>query len=512
MEAAVRTEVVWKPIPNSSQAFALDTRAQHTLFHGTRGPGKTITQLMRFRRRVGLGYGSYWRGIILDREYKNLADIIAQGNRFFLKFNDGCKFLSSNNDLKWTWPTGEELLLRHAKKTADYETFHGHEYPFIGWNELTKQPTAELYDAMMSTNRSSFLSHVHTPIDESGNYATKNGKPLPPIPLEVFSTTNPKGPGHNWVKKRFIDPAPSGKVVRKRIEIFNPQTQQDEVFEITQVAIFGSYRENPYLDPKYVATLNDLTSSNENLKKAWLYGDWSVISGGAFDDIWDSKIHVVPRFKVPKKWRVDRGFDWGSSHPFSVNWFAEANGEEVVCVDGTVFCPKAGSLIQIDEWYGTKEIGTNQGLRLSADDIAKGIIERETKMLAKGWIEEQPWPGPADNQIRDVREKDVDTIEIKMAKQGVRWVQSDKSSGSRIIGFQLVRDRLEASVKGEGPGLYFTENNKAAIEIIPNLPRDPDDEDDVDTDAEDHPYDVVKYRVLKGSNRYATQMRTQHAR
>lgn len=508
-----RIEVIWKPIPSSSQAFALDTRAQHTLFHGTRGPGKTITQLMRFRRRVGLGYGSYWRGILLDREYKNLADIIAQGNRFFTKFDDGCKFLSSNNDLKWTWPTGEELLLRHAKKRGDYDNFHGHEYPFIGWNELTKQPTADLYDAMMSTNRSSFLPKIHTPIDsETGKYATKDGNPLPSIPLEVFSTTNPKGPGHNWVKKRFIDPAPSGTVVRRLVKIYNPQTKCDEDFEITQVAIFGSYKENPYLDPKYVATLNDLTSSNENLKRAWLYGDWSVISGGAFDDLWDNQIHVKPRFKVPAHWNIDRSFDWGSTHPFSVNWWAEATGEEVKLVNGDTFCPQRGSLIQIAEWYGTEEIGTNRGLKLSADDIALEIDKRENIMIEKGWIARKPLPGPADNQIRDVREKDVDTIEIKMAKRGIRWTESDKSAGSRVIGFQLTRDRLEAAVRGEGPALYFTSNNKAALEILPNLPRDEDKPDDIDTDAEEHIYDAVRYRVLKGSNRYAKNLSLQFAR
>jgi hypothetical protein len=40
--------VVWEPIPDSSQALALDSRADHTLYTGSRGPGKTDTQLMRF--------------------------------------------------------------------------------------------------------------------------------------------------------------------------------------------------------------------------------------------------------------------------------------------------------------------------------------------------------------------------------------------------------------------------------------------------------------------------------
>ncbi len=63
----VDPDVIWEPIPGSSQEFALDTRCHHTLYTGARGPGKTDTQLMRFRRRVGCGYGSYWRGAIFDR-------------------------------------------------------------------------------------------------------------------------------------------------------------------------------------------------------------------------------------------------------------------------------------------------------------------------------------------------------------------------------------------------------------------------------------------------------------
>lgn len=499
------TEVVWRPIPGSSQELAIDTRAHQTLYHGARGPGKTITQLMRFRRRVGLGYGSFWRGIILDKEFKNLADVVAQGNRFFPQFEDGCKWLSSASEYKWTWPTGEELLLRHAKKLSDYDNFHGHEYPFIGWNELTKHATLELYDKFLSTNRSSFTPELHTPKDKAtGKYLTIDGKPLPRIPLEVFSTANPNGAGHNAVKRRFINPAPNGHLVKKDIEIFNPQTQRDEIFTTTQVAIFGSYRENPFLDPKYVAELNSIT--DPNLKAAWLYGNWDVISGGAFDDVFDMNVHRVPRFKVPDNWRVDRSFDWGSSHPFAVCWFAEANGEEVIMPDGSTFCPKPGSLIQLAEWYGATEIGANKGLKLSSGKIAEGIIAREISLMENGWIQTQPWPGPADNEISNVKDSEVDNVEVVMSKKGVRWTKSDKSNGARINGFQLFRDRLEASKLREGPGWYTMANNEATLDTIPNLPRDEDKPDDVDSDAEDHLYDAHRYRILAGSNRYATKL------
>lgn len=496
-------KVVWQPLPGS-QALAISCPCNEILYEGTRGPGKTDAQLMYFRRFVGIGYGAFWRGVIFDREYKNLDDLISKSKRWFPQFNDGARFLASKGDYKWVWPTGEELLFRQAKKKDDYNNYHGHEYPFIGWNELTKYPTPELYEALKSVNRSSFIPEEHSPIDPE----TGERKLLPEIPLVIFSTTNPYGPGHNWVKSEFIDPAEPGRIMKTATKVYNPRTKKEEEFVTTRVRIFGSYKENRYLSPQYIANLENI--SDENRRKAWLHGDWNIVAGGAFDDLWTDNL-ILPRFRVPATWRVDRSLDWGSSHPFSVGWWAEANGEEATLPDGSIFCPPPGTLIRINEWYGTERIGYNKGLRMSARDVAIGIKKIEAKMLAEGWIQKKVRPGPADNQIRNVTEAESDSIASKMEEEGVYWTDSDKKPGSRINGLELVRNRLEAVKKGRSePGLLFTDNCRATLAILPTLPRDPDNEDDVDTDAEDHIYDEIRYRVLAGSNRAATGIDVRH--
>mgnify|MGYP006423763671 CR=1 FL=1 len=463
---------------------------------------------MLFRRFVGLGYGYYWRGIIFDSEYKNLDDLISKTKRWFSAFDDGAKFLSASKDMRWVWPTGEELLFRAIDSEEDYWKFHGQEFPYIGWNELTKFPSGNLYHNMMSINRSSFVPELHTPKrhDKNGRlvgYDTPDNNPLPPIPLRVFSTTNPKGAGHIWVKRKFIDVADYGEIVTHEREIYNPRSQQREKVELTQTAIFGSFVENPFLPPEYIAGLMDI--EDEATFRAWVLGDWDIVSGGAFDDVWRRNVHVIPRFPIPESWYVDRSFDWGSTHPFSVGWWAEANGEEVQLPDGRVFCPAKGSLIRISEIYGAKEIGNNVGLKWSSVDLAVAIRRHEEDLIEQGWIARKPWPGPADNEIRNVRDMATETIEKKMLDHGVAWEKSDKGPGTRKIGLELIRGRLQASLKNEEPGLYFMRNNTAAITILPILPRDDKKPDDVDTKAEDHVYDEIRYRVLKSNNRTATK-------
>lgn len=504
--------VIWTPHAGS-QALALACPADVLLYDGTRGPGKTDLQVMDFRQGVGLGYGPFWRGIIFDQEYKNLDDVIRKTRHWYPKFNDGARFLSSKSDYKWVWPTGEELLIRAFKDISDYWDYHGHEYSWIGWNELTKWASRDGYDMMMSCNRTSFIPEEHPVYDQDGRAHI-----LPPMPLRVRSTTNPFGAGHNWVKREFkIGTIPAGQIQRTTIDVFNPRTQQVEPVTKTKVRIFGSYRENRHLTPEYVATLHQIT--NAHRKKAWLHGDWNIVAGGAFDDLWDPQVHVIDQFQVPEGWRLDRSFDWGGTHPFSIGWWAEANGEEAYFEDGRIFCPPPGTLIRVANFYGAQtgadgsKIGSNVGLGWTAKQIAEKIVEVELEMKEAGWFNGKVYPGPADNQIHDdVRKGEVDTIAKVMAREGVTWERSNKSPHSRKSGLDLIRSRLQASMDGEDPGIYWTRNCTESIELFPSLQRDPKKPDDIDTKTEDHDYDETRYRVLAGKNRLADNLSVKRPR
>jgi hypothetical protein len=341
---------------------------------------------------------------------------------------------------------------------------------------------------MMSCNRSSFTPSLDT---------------CPhPIPIEVMSTTNPYGAGHSWVKRKYIDPAEYGEVLVRK-HIIQPLGDAKPL-EITrkQVALFSSYKENPYLEAGYETRL--LEQSDPNRRKAWLTGSWDITAGGIIDDLFDRQVHVVPRFIVPKSWPLDRSMDWGSTSPFAVGWHTVASGEEVERSDGSVWCPNRGSLIRINEWYGSQidpmtggpSFGTNKGLILGSSGVAKGIVQREEQMLDEGWIMRKPSPGPADSQIYNVGDADSETIAKIMERHGVRWVPADKSKGSRVNGLEAMRELLIGSLRGEGRGYYITPNNPAFFATTTSLPRDDTNLDDADTDAEDHDWDMQRYRVL----------------
>lgn len=458
------------------QLYALQSEATEILYGGAAGGGKS--HLMRTTAVAGCtgiaGLQVYLFRRLSDDLYKNhmegaggffamLKDAMAAGH---VKYNDAKRYISFWN--------GSKIWLCHCQHEKDMYKYQGAEIHMLLIDELTHF-TEKVYRYLRGRCRLGELK------------VSEYWKPRLPA---ILAGTNPGGVGHNWVKRTFVNSAPWYKIHR---------ATKEEGGKLRQY-IPALLTDNPSMaanDPDYADTLSGL--GDPALVKAMLEGDWDIVAGGALDDVW-SKRCIKPRFKVPQGWRIDRAFDWGSTHPFSVGWWAEADGTEAELPNGDKFCPPSGSLIRIAEWYGAKAGQTNVGLKLAPGEIAEGISEHEESLKQGGWISVPVRPGPADNQISDVRESDTPTIETKMADKGIRWTTSDKSPGSRKIGLDLVRSRLKEAKKDhpEDPALYFMDNCLSAIATLPVLPRDEKKPDDVDTQAEDHIYDEVRYRVLEG--------------
>lgn len=293
----------------------------------------------------------------------------------------------------------------------------------------------------------------------------------------VICGSNPGGVGHNWVKATFIDAAPVMEIVQQ------PKAEGG----MRRQYIPAKLSDNPTLaetDPDYIDRLEGLGSPE--LIRAMRDGDWDIVSGGMFDDLWHRSTHVLKPFAIPASWRVDRGFDWGSSKPFSVIWFAESDGTAATLADGSQRHFPRGTIIAISEWYGWNG-KPNEGCKMLAVDIADGIVERESSLPFK------VKPGPADTSIFDTQNGMC--IADDMKKRGVSWGKADKSPGSRKNGWEMLRKMLKQAHGNELPGFYVFDTCTHVIRTLPVLPRDQKNPDDVDSDAEDHAPDVIRYRV-----------------
>jgi hypothetical protein len=460
-------EVIWAPQDGSQEAF-LSCPIFEVGYFGTRGPGKTDALLMDFGQDVGKGWGAEWRGILFRRTFPELQDVVSKTLKWFSMIWPEAVFTESPQP-RWRWPTGEELLMRQIDKPKDYYKYHGHAYPWISFEELTNWPNDQCYKVMMSCSRST----------------------MPGMPRKFRATGNPYGVGHNWVKKRFRLPPPPSTPMHGPII-------SDEETGLERVAILGNLFENRVLlhaDPDYPKKIA-AAARNESEKRAWLFGDWDITSGGMFDDLWDSKIHVIQNLaldQIPREWRLDRSYDHGQSAPFAVLWWAESNGEPVY-VDGRPIGAVRGDIILVAEWYGWN--GTeNVGVRMGGDDIAVGIREREID-----WnIWHRCLPAAADSSIFDDY-KPGKSVAGDMRKEGILWEMADKSSGSRKHGWEQLRKLLRGALPSdtgprEKPGLFICERCEQTRRTFPGLSRADADPDDVDSDEEDHIGDAMRYRV-----------------
>ena len=298
------------------------------------------------------------------------------------------------------------------------------------------------------------------------------------VPCQMKGTCNPGGPGHHWVKTRYrLDTNPRGLEVFKS-EFVNPFTKAK--VEKTRVFIPSRVVDNKFLGDDYVANLFQVGS--EQLVRAWLEGDWSVIEG-AFFDKWEMRRHVVRPFEIPSGWVRIRSMDWGFAKPFSVHWYAVA--ADTMDVDG-VTIPR-GCLVCYREWYGATS--PNVGLRLDAEDVADGIARREAgEKISVGVLDPSAF---AQNGGPSIAERMYTSHRIAFrpadnTRVGPRGAMS---------GWDAVRSRLEGDADGNAMLVFFS-TCKDTIRTLPAQQHDPMRPEDIMTEGEDHAADSVRYGCL----------------
>jgi hypothetical protein len=438
----VRQTIVWQPQPGPQTAL-LACPVFEVFFGGARGGGKTDGSLGDWLQHSNQ-YGEAAVGVFFRRKFKQLSEVIARSKQLFKPL--GARY--NEQKAEWIMPNGARLLFRYLERDRDAEEYQGHNYTRLYIEEVTNFPSPAPINLLRATLRSA-----------SG------------VPVGMRLTGNPGGPGHNWVKARYIDPDPRGYTVIEESE----EIELDGIKRIVSLArvfIPSKLGDNTLLvrnDPTYVLRLRQ--SGSAALVEAWLNGNWDIVDGAFFDE-WDTTLHVLSidwLNVIPAKSMRFRAFDWGSAKPFSCGWYALS--------DGTWGLPK-GALVKYEEWYGAK--APNVGLKMSAGLVAEGIMERQK--TAGHYISY----GSADPSIF-IRNGGPSIAEMMMVK-GCSWRPADNK---RISGAQAVRQRLVGEMGR--PMLYFLECCEDTIRTLPILQHDETDSEDLDTEAEDHAYDELRY-------------------
>jgi hypothetical protein len=372
-----------------------------------------------------------------------------------------------------------KIFLCHCQYEKDVIKYQGAEIHVLFIDELTHF-TEKIYRFLRGRVR---LAGLQIPAHLKGLFP------------RIICGANPGAIGHNWVRFSFISNAAEYEIRRM------PKKEGGMLRQF----IPAKLKDNPALskdDPEYCDRLEGL--GDPELVKAMLDGDWDIVAGGMFDDIWKRERHFIEPFRIPASWYKDRTFDWGSAHPFSVGWWAESDGTKAP--NGKTY-PR-GSLFRFAEWYGWNG-NPNEGCKMLAVEIARQIKRLESVFYQDGYWEgsaDSVKPGAADSSIFD-DENDM-CIARDMRKEGVRWLEADKSPGSRKNGAEIFRKYLKASLESpmEHPGVYIFNRCPNFARTIPVLPRDEKIRDDVDTKAEDHIWDETRYRILEPRRKSQTSV------
>lgn len=524
--------IAWSPLKGtyneqgkclmSSQELALICPADIVFLSSSRGSGKTEVSLVMFLKLVGKGYGEYLKGLYLDLHYADLTDVIDRSKKIIPKiFGNHAKFYASKGDLRWVWDTGESLQFAYAETVDDYNKFHGKEHCFILWNEITKHATSDLFDKMMSINRNSFEPKEH-PYYIDGEYwekyhIEKRVQPthskaqiryLPYLQNRIVITTNPSGIGHSWVKQRFVDIAPAGKIVRIEREVYNPKTKKKEIVTKTQCHIFSSYKENYHLTPDYIAELEGI--KDPDLRRAWLYGDWNISLAGNLFTEWRQSTHVVEDFIVPDDWNIFVGMDWGWSDPFALVYICVSNGDDLKLNDGTIMKTVKGDIFVWREIYGAVKGKLNDGLKLTSTEISKLYISTEIQWgIFNGNRIKERIIDSAVNKSEDGHSVAIEMQKTVKLDNGLlikppTWIPCSKTKGSRAMGWNIIRELLRnaipQTVNGikmprEKAGIFFCRKGaEFLIKTLPPAPRDEHDPTDIQTkNYPEHNLDALRY-------------------
>lgn len=181
-------QIIWEPQPGPQTAL-IACPTFEVFYGGARGGGKTEASIGDWLEHSGR-YGAAAIGVFFRRKFKQLEEVVARTKVLFPQI--GAKY--NEQKAEWLMPNGARLKFRYIERDQDAQEYQGHSYSRVYVEEATNFPSPAPIDLLRGTLRSA------------------EG-----IPVGMRLTGNPGGPGHHWVKARYITPDPRGWRILKEI-------------------------------------------------------------------------------------------------------------------------------------------------------------------------------------------------------------------------------------------------------------------------------------------------------
>ena len=441
------SEVVFQANPGPQEEF-LSAGERDVLYGGAAGGGKSFALLADPLRYC---HNPNHRGLLLRRTLDELTELIDKSRQLYTKAFPGAKFRESKST--WHFPSGATIWFTYLDRDKDVTRFQGQAFNWIGIDEIPQYPTPYVWDYLRSRLRS-----TDPELQEN---------------LYMRCTANPGGVGGWWVKKMYIEGTPENKA----FPAFDIDTRKTFVWpsgheKAGQPLFFRKFvparlTDNPHLmaDGQYEAMLRSLPDVE---RKRLLEGDWDVAEGAAFPEFSRTK-HVVEPFDLPTNWPRIRAADYGYSAPSCVLWGA-------IDWDNNIWVYR--------ELYAK---------HLTAEQLADRILEAEQ-------IDPLPHYTVLDSSCWNKTGFGPSIAEVMM-RQGVRWTPSDRN---RIQGKMEIHRRLADDPYTKEPRVRFFSTCQNIVKQVAGIPLSKTNSEDVDTKAEDHAYDALRYMMMTRISGYAS--------
>lgn len=436
-----------------------DLTTHEALGGGSAGGGKSVglvgdvlPQIIIQHKRCSGGTFKWGRApgwaLHARKEFPRLEETIDRCHRLFSDIDPEVKWEA--NAHRFTFVSGYKFSFGHLKDKDSYLNYRSKELTHLGFDELGEIDDKNTYDQMCTRVRTT------DPV------LREPGKPWS---LKIRSMTNP---APNWVREYFVDPNPDGgEIFVKRVRLSNG-TYRDR----TRIFLKARLSDNP--DKEFAEDYEaNLRGQPDHIKKALLDGDWYVVPGAYFADLWEVDRVVIDPFRIPSGWHRFRTGDWGYKQECVILWWAVSSDGDLICYREKTFN------------------GMKAKKRFDAGEVAREI--RDIEQASGEWNnmrKSSRLSGWMDSQLWEERGRKGPTMADDMAREGVYWQKATK--GRRSAAQQLVRRLGQRGVNGRA-GIQFFRSCGKCISTIPALPTDETDPEVPAKGGPDHWYDAVSY-------------------